>query len=64
MKEVGERESFLKQLSRMVAMVVSFAMMMIHTCYNPTYNDWADGFQCESEDHSDGKSIIFKEVKE
>ena len=34
------------------------------TCYNPTYNDWADGFQCESEDRSDGKRIIFKEVKE
>lgn len=34
------------------------------TCYNPIYNDWADGFQRESEDRSDGKSIIFKEVKE
>lgn len=34
------------------------------TCYNPTRNGWADGFQCEPEDRSDGKSIIFKEVKE
>jgi uncharacterized Fe-S center protein len=34
------------------------------TCYNPTRNDWADGFQCQPEDRSDGKSIIFKEVKE
>ena len=33
------------------------------TCYNPTYNDWADGFQCEPEDRSDGKHVIFKEVK-
>ena len=33
------------------------------TCYNPTRNGWADGFQCEPEDRSDGKSIIFKEVK-
>ena len=34
------------------------------TCHNPTYNDWADGFQCEPEDRSDGKHVIFKEVKE
>lgn len=34
------------------------------TCYNPTRNGWADGFQCESEDRSDGKRIMFKEVKE
>ena len=34
------------------------------TCYNPTYNDWADGFQCEPEDRSDGEKVIFKEVKE
>ena len=34
------------------------------TCYNPTRNDWADGFQCQTEDRSDGKSIMFKEVKE
>lgn len=33
------------------------------TCHNPTYNDWADGFQCEPEDRSDGKHVIFKEVK-
>lgn len=33
------------------------------TCYNPTRNGWADGFQCEPEDRSDGKSIIFKEMK-
>lgn len=34
------------------------------TCYNPTRNGWADGFDCEPENRSDGKSIIFKEVKE
>ena len=34
------------------------------TCYNPTRNDWADGFQCQPEDRSDGKSIIFKQVKQ
>ena len=34
------------------------------TCYNPTRNGWADGFQCEPEDRSDGKKVIFKEVKE
>lgn len=34
------------------------------TCYNPTYNDWADGFECQPKDRSDGKSVIFKEVKE
>lgn len=34
------------------------------TCYNPTRNDLADGFQCQPEDRSDGKSIMFKEVKE
>lgn len=33
------------------------------TCYNPTRNGWTDGFQCEPEDRSDGKSITFKEVK-
>ena len=33
------------------------------TCYNPTRNGWADGFQCEPEDRSDGKHVIFKEVK-
>lgn len=34
------------------------------TCYNPTRNGWADGFQCEQEDRLDGKYVIFKEVKE
>lgn len=34
------------------------------TCYNPTMNGLVDGFSCESEDRSDGKGIIFKEVKE
>lgn len=34
------------------------------TCHNQTYNDWAGGFECQPEDRSDGKSIIFKEVKE
>lgn len=34
------------------------------TCYNPTYNGWGDGFQCEPEERSDGKHVIFKEVKE
>lgn len=34
------------------------------TCHNPTYNDWANGFECQPEDRSDGKSVIFKEVKE
>ncbi len=34
------------------------------TCHNPTVNGWVDGFDCEPENRSDGKSIIFKEVKE
>lgn len=34
------------------------------TCYNPTYNGWDDGFLCEHEERSDGKHVIFKEVKE
>ena len=34
------------------------------TCYNPTYNGWGDGFLCEREERSDGKHVIFKEVKE
>ena len=34
------------------------------TCHNPTLNVWADGFDCEPENSSDCKSIIFKEVKE
>ena len=29
-----------------------------------TVNGWADGFDCEPENRSDGKSIIFQEVKE
>lgn len=33
------------------------------TCYNPTRNGWADGFQCEAEDRSDHKNVIFKEIK-
>ena len=33
------------------------------TCYNPTYNGWADGFDCAPENRSDGKSVIFKQVK-
>lgn len=33
------------------------------TCYNPTYNGWGDGFLCEPEERSDGKHVIFKEVK-
>ena len=33
------------------------------TCYNPTYNGWGDGFQCEPKERSDGKNVIFKEVK-
>ena len=31
------------------------------TCYNPTYNDWAEGFRCGTTDRSDGKNIIFVE---
>ena len=34
------------------------------TCYNPTYNGWADGFDCAPENRSDGKSVIFKQVKQ
>ena len=33
-------------------------------CYNPTYNGWGDGFQCEPKERSDCKNVIFKEVKE
>ena len=33
------------------------------TCYNPTYNGWCDGFQCEPKERSDGKNVIFKEIK-
>ena len=33
------------------------------TCHNQTANGWADGFDCEQENRSDGKNIIFKEVK-
>ena len=32
-------------------------------CYNPTYNGWCDGFQCEPKERSDGKNVIFKEIK-
>lgn len=32
-------------------------------CYNPTMNGLVDGVNCKSEDRSDGKSVIFKEVK-
>ena len=32
-------------------------------CYNPTMNGLVDGFNCKSEDRSDGKGVIFKEVK-
>ena len=32
-------------------------------CYNPTMNGLVDGFNCKSEDRSDCKNIIFKEVK-
>ena len=31
------------------------------TCYNPTYNDWAEGFLCESTERSDHKNVIFVE---
>lgn len=34
------------------------------TCHNPTRNDWADGFHCQSENRSDHKNVIFKKVKE
>ena len=34
------------------------------TCYNPTYNDWAEGFQCGAADRSDGKRVIFVEKGE
>lgn len=34
------------------------------TCYNPTVNGWSDGFDCEPENRSDHKNVIFKEVKE
>lgn len=34
------------------------------TCYNPTRNGWADGFQCEAEDRSDHERVTFKEAKE
>ena len=33
-------------------------------CYNPTYNGCDDGFQCKPKERSDGKNVIFKEVKE
>ena len=33
-------------------------------CYNPTYNGCGDGFQCKPKERSDGKNVIFKEVKE
>lgn len=32
-------------------------------CYNPTMNGLVDGVNCKSEDRSDGKGVIFKEVK-
>lgn len=32
-------------------------------CYNPTMNGLVDGFNCKSEDRSDGKGVIFKKVK-
>ena len=32
-------------------------------CYNQTYNGWCDGFQCEPKERSDGKNVIFKEIK-
>ena len=31
------------------------------TCYNPTYNSWREGFQCEADDRSDHKNVIFVE---
>lgn len=34
------------------------------TCHNPTVNGRAEGFDCESENRSDSKDVIFKEVKE
>ena len=34
------------------------------TCHNPNVNGWAYGFDCEQENRSDGKNIIYKEVKE
>lgn len=33
-------------------------------CHNPTVNGWAEGFDCEPENRSDSKDVIFKEVKE
>ena len=34
-----------------------------YICYNPTYNGWCDGFQCEPKERSYGKNVIFKEIK-
>lgn len=32
-------------------------------CYNPTMNGLVDGFNCKSEDRSDGKGVIFKKLR-
>lgn len=32
-------------------------------CYNPTMNGLVDGFNCKSEDRSDGKSVILKKLR-
>lgn len=34
------------------------------TCYSPTINDRTEVFRCMSYERSDGKSVIFKKVKE
>lgn len=46
----------------MAAMIASLAMM-IYVVTRPN-NGWGNGFQCEPEERSDGKHVIFKEVKE
>ena len=30
-------------------------------CHNPTYNGWGEGFQCDANNRSDGKNVIFVE---
>ena len=30
-------------------------------CHNPSINGWAEGFQCEANERSDGKNVIFVE---
>ena len=32
-------------------------------CYNTPYNGCGDGFQCEPKERSDGKNVIFKQIK-